>query len=127
MKNTLSKVVEKIKINKKKIMKVVILVVGIFIIGSGVAAGVLYNYAKSNINYNQKQLEEIAIRKIPGEVVNIKKEFEFEDTAFEYTFYIKDKEGMLQEITLSSKSGAIMDMEITGHDLQDNDNDFHDD
>lgn len=76
-------------------------------------------------NYSEKQLEEIAIKKIPGKVINIKKELEFEDALFEYTFYIKDKENMMQEITLSSKSGAITDIETNGYDL-DNINSYDD-
>ncbi|OLS01661.1 hypothetical protein TICRE_24850 [Tissierella creatinophila DSM 6911] len=120
MKDILNKTIETIKNNKKKIKKVTLIAVAIVIIGSGIVAGTIYSYARSNINYSEKQLEEIAIKKIPGEVINVKKELEFEDATFEYTFQIKDKENILQEITVSSKSGAITDIEINGHDLDDN-------
>lgn len=127
MKDILNNIIETIKNNKKKIGKIVSIVAAVAIIGSGIGSGAVYSYAKSNINYNEKQLEKIAIKKIPGEVVNVKKELEFEDATFEYTFQIKDKEDMLQEITLSSKSGAITDMEIDGHDSDHNDNDRYED
>lgn len=116
MKDVLNNIIEKIKDNKKKIRKIILITVAIVIIGSGIAVGTIYGYARSNINYSEKQLEEIAIKKIPGEVMNIKRELEFEDATFEYTFYIKDKENILQEITLSSKFGVITDIEINGHD-----------
>lgn len=125
MKDILNKSIEMIKNNKKKISKIIIITAGVVIIGSGIGVGALYSYAKSNINYSEKQLEEIAIKKIPGKVINIKKELEFEDALFEYTFYIKDKENMMQEITLSSKSGAITDIETNGYDL-DNINPYDD-
>lgn len=127
MKDILNKTLEGIKNNRKKITKIISIVVGMVIIGSGIIAGTIYSYGKSNINYSQKQLEEIAIKKIPGEIVNVKKELDFEDATFEYTFQIKDKENMLQEITVSSKSGAITDIEINEHESQDNDNSREDD
>lgn len=127
MKDILNKTIETIKNNKKKISKIILIIVSIAIIGGGIAVGTIYSYAKSNINYSEKQLEEIAIKKIPGEVINVKKELEFEDATFEYTFQIKDKENVLQEITVSSKSGAITDIEINRNDLDGNDNEHYED
>lgn len=121
MKIFLNKFIEIIKNNKGKIVKVIIIIVGLVIIGSGIVIGGMYSFAKSNINYTQNQLEEIAVKKIPGEVVDIKRNLEFEDAEFEYTFYIKDKENMLHEISLSSKNGAITDIEKNSHDSDDND------
>ena len=127
MKDILNNIIETIKNNKKKIGKIVAIIAAVAIIASGIGAGVIYSNAKSNINYNEKQLEAIAVKKIPGEVVNVKKELEFEDATFEYTFQIKDKENMLQEITLSSKSGAITDIEIDEYDSYKKDNEHHKD
>lgn len=121
MKDILNKIIETVKSNKQKIKKTIIIIFSIAIIGSGIAAGSLYTYAKSNTNYSENQMKEIAIKKIPGEVINIKKEFEIEDATFEYTFFIKNKENILQEITISSKSGAITDIDINGDDSDDND------
>ncbi|MDR7855114.1 PepSY domain-containing protein [Tissierella sp.] len=127
MKDNLNKILEGMKENKKKITKTISIVVGIVLIGSGIVGGTIYSYAKSNINYSEKQLEEIAIKKIPGEVIKVEKELDFEEATFEYTFQIKDNEDMLQEITISSKSGAITDIETNEHELEDNDNNREDD
>ena len=119
MKEILNKIMDFIRNNSiriKKLLKIAILIV---IIGAGVIVGGIYAYARSNINYSEKELEKIAIEKLPGQVVKIKKELELEDASFEYTFFIKDKDNMLQEITLSPVSGAITDMDI--NDLSDHD------
>lgn len=127
MKEVLNKILEGIKENKKKITKIISIVVGVVIIGSGILGGTVYSYAKSNINYSEKQLEEIAIKKIPGQIIGVKKELDFEEATFEYTFQIKDEENILQEITISSKSGAITDIEINEHESGDNSNSREDD
>ncbi len=120
MKDFLIKIKEKIINNKEKIKKVILIATGIAVIVSGLVVGGIYSYANSNMNYSQNQLQEIAIKRILGEVVNIKRELEFEDAEFEYTFYIKDKENMLHEISLSSKHGAITDIEKNSHDSDGN-------
>lgn len=127
MKDNLIKILEGIKKTKKKIIKIILIVVAIVFIGSGIIGGTIYSYAKSNTNYNEKQLEEIAIKKIPGEVIKVEKELDFEEATFEYTFKIKDKEDMLQEITISSKSGAITDIETNEYKLESNKSDREDD
>lgn len=127
MKEVLNKILEGIKENKKKITKIISIVVGVVIIGSGILGGTVYSYAKSNINYSEKQLEEIAIKKIPGQIIGVKKELDFEEATFEYTFQIKDEENMLQEITISSKSGVITDIEINEHESGYNRNSREDD
>ena len=115
MKDVLNNMVEMVQSNKGKIKKIIIIGVVLLIIGSGIAVGSVYTYAKSNINYTEKQLKEVAIKAIPGQLINVKKELEFEDAVFEYTFQIKDSENIMQEITVSSKSGAIIEMELNKH------------
>lgn len=111
MKNILVKINEDLKVNKKKIIKVTVTLVVLGVVSVGILGGVFYSYAKSNVKYTQKQAEEIALNKIPGEIIKAHKEIDFEDATLEYEFEIKDKENMLKKITVSSKSGAITDME----------------
>ena len=110
MKDVLNNMVEMVQSNKGKIKKIIIIGMVLLILGSGIAVG-----SVSNINYTEKQLKEVAIKAMPGQVINVKKELEFEDAIFEYTFQIKDSENIMQEITVSSKSGAIIDMELNKH------------
>lgn len=119
MKDTSNKIIETIKDNKKKIKKTIIIVFSIAIIGGGITAGSIYSYINSNENYTENQMKEIALKKIPGQVIDTKKELELEDGAFEYTFFIKDKENILQEITISSKSGVISDLDTNGNNSYD--------
>ncbi len=122
MKEILAGIIETIKNNSKKIKKIILITVIVVIVGSGIAVGAIYSYAKSNVNYSETQLKQVAIKKIPGQVVGVKKELDPEDATFEYTFQIKDLENMLQEITLNSKNGAIIDIESDRHN---SDNDGH--
>ena len=93
--------------NKKKV-KGIILIIFIVIIVVGVG---VYLLGQSNINYTEEQLEEVALGQIPGQVVDRKTEFEIEDLASEYNFYI-----IMREITVSTKTGAITYIEPIGDD-----------
>lgn len=95
--------------NKKKIILIIVLI--IIIAGVG-----LFALAQSNVNYTENQLEEIALGQIPGEVVDVKTEFELEDLAFEYNFYIRDEDNIMREITVSTKTGAITYIESDTYD-----------
>lgn len=111
MKNILVKVKEVVQVNKKKIIKVSVSLVVMGVVAVGILGGVFYSYAKSNVKYTKAQAQEIALNKIPGEIIKANKDIDFEDATIEYEFEIKDKENMLKKITVSSKSGAITDME----------------
>lgn len=100
---------QKLKDNKKKIIKRLSILTIVGIIGAGALGVSVFTYAKSKINYNENQLKEIALNKIPGEVIKVKKEFNEDDFTFEYEFKIKDKENILREITVNTNSGAITD------------------
>lgn len=93
---------------KKIIIKVIIISFVTIIIIIGGLTAFAYSKAQSNINYSQDQLQEIALGKVPGEVVGVDKELDFKHAAFEYEFKIKDKENMLQEVKLDSKYGVIL-------------------
>lgn len=105
------KVLQKLNENKKKIIRTVAILSIIGVLGIGVAGTVAFAYAKSNINYTEKQMKEIALKKVPGEVIKVKKEFNEDDFSFEYEFKIKDKENILREITVNTSSGAIVDLD----------------
>lgn len=119
MKNILDETVEKVKVNKNKIIKVGVSIVVIAIIGTGIFGGAVYSYAKSNIKYDKSAAELIALQKVPGDIIRSQKELNFEDATFEYKFEIKDKDNMLKELTVSSKSGAITDIETPNQERYD--------
>ena len=95
---------EKNKKSKKKIIASLDLVIIVIV---ALYAVTVWN----NINYSVNQLQEIALERIPGEIEDVKRELEIEDAAIEYTFYIRDNENMIREITVSTKSGGITYME----------------
>lgn len=113
------KVLQKLNENKEKIIRTVAILSIIGALGIGATGIAVFAYAKSNINYTEKQMKEIALKKVPGEVIKVKKEFNEEDFSFEYEFKIKDKENILREITVNTSSGAIVDL--------DNHKDMHED
>ncbi|WP_238882622.1 PepSY domain-containing protein [Clostridium sp. YIM B02551] len=108
MKNIFIKVKEFCRNHKKRIIKIISSSIAAVIIVGGTAAGVVYSKAKGNLKYTQEQLQKIALGKIPGEVVKVEKELNFEEAVYEYEFSIKDKENMLQKVKLDSQSGAIL-------------------
>ena len=89
--------------NKKKV-KGIILIIFIVIIVVGVG---VYLLGQSNINYTEEQLEEVALGQIPGQVVDRKTEFEIEDLAFEYNFYIRDENNIMRNVLLARTSMII--------------------
>lgn len=108
MKNIFTLVKEFCKTYKKKIITVVSISVVTVIIVVGVVGGVVYSKAKANIKYTQDKLKQIALGKVPGEVIKVEKELNFEEAVYEYEFRIKDKENMLQIIKLDSQNGVIL-------------------
>lgn len=125
----LENIKENISEKKGKIKKFVMLTIaGVTILGV-VGAGSAFAYMKSNINYSEAQLKNVALKKIPGEVVSIKKDIDEDSLSLVYEFKIKDKNNMLNEIELDSKTGAIIDIENnyynSEHNNKEND-DFYD-
>ena len=113
MNRSIEKVVEGLKKNKKRIIKS-ISIFGIVIIGLGVAGTtVLYNKAKSNINYTEEQAKEIALKLVPGEVVKIRKDLnlDLEYCTFEYEIKIKDANNVLREVNVDANLGVITDLD----------------
>lgn len=100
-----------LKEKKGKIKKFAILTLTGSIVLAGIGAGTAFAYVKSNTKYSQDKLKEIALDKIPGEVVGVKKDIDEDSMSLTYEFKIKDKNNMLQEIELDSKTGAIIDIE----------------
>lgn len=45
---------------------------------------------------------------MPGEVIKVEKELNFEEAIYEYEFSIKDKENMLQIVNVDSQNGVIL-------------------
>lgn len=119
---------EMLKEKKGKIKKFVILTLTGSILLAGIGAGTAFAYVKSNTKYSQEKLKEIALSKIPGEVVGVKKDIDEDSMSLTYEFKIKDKNNMLNEIELDSKTGAIIDIEDHNdhNDYDDKDHENHD-
>lgn len=115
MKNILFKLMTFCKTYKKRIIAVIGSSILAIIIILGTVGGVIYSHAKSNIKYSQDQLQKIALGKVPGEVVNVRKKLNFHNESFQYEFKIKDKDNMLQEVSLDSRYGAILRMNEENH------------
>ncbi|MDQ0149498.1 PepSY domain-containing protein [Eubacterium multiforme] len=132
---------KKNKFSKRKIIGLSILAV---VIGGAIAAGAaVYDHmedrgnnpieqAKEKVemkfaekpNYSLDQAKEIALKKVNGTVVKSKEDVE--DGIVEYEFKIKDKENLLQEITVDGKTGAIVDIDNPLNDHK-KDDDHHND
>ena len=111
MNGSIEKIVEGLKKNKKRIIKS-ISISGVAIIGLGVAgATVLYNIAKSNVNYTEEQAKEIALKLVPGEVVRVRKDLDLEHCTFEYDIKIKDENNVLREVNVDASLGVITDLD----------------
>lgn len=122
-KEVLENGVEKLKASKKRIKRFAIITLTGAIGVSVLAGGSAYAYIKSNTNYSQAQLEKEALKKMPGEIVGVKKDVDDDTMSISYEFKIKDKNNMLNEIELDSKTGAIIDIEKHGDDeVDDNEN-----
>lgn len=111
MNKYLDNIRETIKINKKKIIrKISILIASVAIIG---IAGVIsvYGIAKSNINYTVDEAKKIALQAVEGEVLGVKKKLELDTFSFEYEFKIKTSNNILMEVIVDSNLGAITDLD----------------
>ena len=81
---------EKIKTNKRKIIKRASIGVAI-IAGLGIAAfTTVYSIAKSNINYTVDEAKVIALQAVQGDILKVRKSLELDNLSFEYKFKIKN-------------------------------------
>lgn len=115
IKNMLVKLMEFCIKYKKKIITVIgvgILTVAII---SGAAFGIVYYKASSSIKYSQEQMQEVALQKVPGEVVDVEKDLNFRNASFVYEFKIKDSKNTLQEVKVDSKYGTLVNFNKEKH------------
>lgn len=108
MKNIFIKVMEFVKTYKKRIITVITISALTVIIAAGIVGKVVYSRAKTNTKYTQDKLAQIALGQVPGEVIEVEKELNFEEAVYEYEFRIKDKENMQQIVRVESKNGVIL-------------------
>ena len=102
---------DKIKTNKRKLIKRASLLVAI-IAGLGVVGfATVYGIAKSNINYTVEEAREIVLQSVQGEILRVNKKLDLDSFSFEYEFKIKDTNNMLMEVTVDSILGAITDLD----------------
>ena len=109
LKDNSKKIYEILKNNSKKLKNTCIVIS--VVAGTGVArlGACYYSYVKSNINYTQKQAEEIALSLINGGILRTEKEFD--DGILEYKFEIMDDNNIVHEVTINSKTGGITDID----------------
>ncbi len=98
--------------NKKKIIGgfIAIVVLGLVVVGGYVGMG--YYYANKNDNYTEKEIKEIALKQVDGEVISVQKEFNLEDdhisrSEYEYDVEIKTSDNLLKTITVKGRTGTI--------------------
>jgi len=108
MKNIFIKVMEFVKTYKKRIITVIAISVLTAIIATGIIGKVIYSRAETNTKYTQDKLSQIALGQVPGEVIEVEKELNFDEAVYEYEFIIKDKENMQQIVRVESKNGVIL-------------------
>ena len=108
MKNIFASIKGFYKTYKKRIIAVMSISILIVIIAAGIVGKVVYSRAKTNTKYTQDKLAQIALEQVPGEVIGVEKELNFEKAVYEYEFRIKDKGNMLQIVKLDSQNGVIL-------------------
>ena len=112
---------EKLKNHKKKIIISLVAVIVHCLAGIGTYYGLSYNYALKNENYNEKEIKEIALAQVNGEIIRVQKEFEIEDdqislSEFEYEVEIKTPQNTLSHVKVSSRTGTIELDDNSNHD-----------
>ena len=111
MNKYLEVITEKIKENKRKLIKRGAIIVAI-VAGVGIAGfTTIYSIAKSNINYTVEEAEVIALQAVQGEVVNVYRILDLDKFSFEYKFKIKDTNNMLINVDVDSNLGVISDLD----------------
>jgi hypothetical protein len=100
---------------KKKIITVIGVGILTIAIISGAAFGIVYYKASSSIKYSQEQMQEIALQKVQGEVVDVEKDLNCRNASFVYEFKIKDKDNTLKEVKVDSKYGTLVNFNNEKH------------
>ena len=102
---------DKIKTNKRKLIKRASLLVAI-IAGLGVVGfATVYGIAKSNINYTVEEARAIVLQSVQGEILRVNKRLDLDTFSFDYEFKIKDKNNMLIKADVNSSLGVITDLD----------------
>ena len=102
---------DKIKTNKRKLIKRASILVAI-IAGLGVVGfTTVYGIAKSNINYTVEEAREIVLQSVQGEILRVNKILDLDTFSFDYEFKIKDKNNMLIKADVNSSLGVITDLD----------------
>ena len=100
---------EKIKTNKRKLIKRASILVAI-IAGLGVAGfTTVYGIAKSNINYTVEEARAIVLQSVQGEILRVNKRLDLDTFSFDYEFKIKNN--MLIKADVNSSLGVITDLD----------------
>ena len=102
---------EKIKENKRKLIKRGSILIAI-VAGVGIAGFVtVYSIAKSNINYTVEEAKVMALQAVQGEIVKFNKWLDLDNFSFEYKFKMRDTNNMLMEVNVDSNLGVITDLD----------------
>ena len=102
---------DKIKTNKRKLIKRASILVAI-IAGLGVVGfTTVYSIAKSNINYTVEEAKAIVLQSVQGEILRVNKRLDLDTFSFDYEFKIKDKNNMLIKADVNSSLGVITDLD----------------
>lgn len=112
MKEFINTLQEKMKSKKKTIILTLssTLALGLILIGG--YFGLAYYYAQQNNHYTESQVKEIALSHVEGsEILTVEKQIEIEDnptkSEYEYEVEVKTADNLLQEVTISSRTGTI--------------------
>lgn len=111
MNNFIQDTKEKIKINKKKIIKRVSILLALLVVLGAVGVAFVFKIVNSNVNYTVEEAQEIALKTVPGQILRVNKDLELDNLSFEYKFKIKDANNMLQEVTVDSRFGTVVDID----------------
>ena len=111
MNNFIQDTKEKIKINKKKIIKRVSILLALLVVLGAVGVAFVFKIVNSNVNYTVEEAQEIALKTVPGQILRVNKDLELDNLSFEYKFKIKDSSNMLLEVSVDSNLGVITDVE----------------
>ena len=84
--------IEKVRKYKRKIKRVIITMVAIVVLGGSAVTFAGYKYITSNINYDKAAATEIALEKIPGEVLWVQKDIDH--GILEYEFKIRTEDNI---------------------------------
>lgn len=102
---------ERLRNNKKKITKILVISGATIITIGAIGAAGIYGIVKSNTNYTVEEAQVIALQEIQGDVLSVRKNIEFDELTLEYEFKIKDVNNRLYQVTVNSNYGTITDID----------------